>query len=571
MSFAWPAYLVSLAIVALFFHPCAAHSQDRGSREINTDNVSTLTLTFSFRTGSAGGQAGAPAIGGTTLFVLTPFPHTLLALDLSRPDDPVKWRFAPEPNWNAEGLGGPAAVSLGPAIADGHVFINTLDGHTIALDAATGSVIWNAETAHVGSGETLTSSPLIADGKVFVGNSGDDFGVRGWIAALDAGVGRELWRRWSTGPDADVGIGTAFKPFYPDARGTDRGVSTWVGTQWQHGGGSVSGPILFDPQARILFHGTGHPAPWNPDAHRGGNKWTSGLFGRDIATGDARWFIGVNPHDRFAFGSARTGVLADREWRGAPRKLLIHPDPNGFVYVIDRTSGEILAADPYVNSNAMSGVDLASGRPRMLPERASRQNTTTRDVCPGWPGALGGEPAPSPDGRLLFIPASRLCMDFEARNASFIPGTAFVGANVRAKAPPDAAGGALVAWDVDAGKPAWTVAEKFPVASGILALGDVVFYGTLDGFFKAVDARSGRPLWQFKTRSGMAGQPIAFRGPDGARRVAVMSGIGGAFGAVVANEIDRRDATAANGLANALADLPRPDDPSGTLYVFGVP
>ena len=203
---------------------------------------------------------------------------------------PAKWRYAPNADGAAEGLACCDTINMGPVVANGRVFLNTLDGHTIALDASSGSVVWDTTTAGVASGETLTGSPLVVDGKVFIGNSGDDYGARGWIAALDAATGRELWRRYSTGSDGDVGIGLAFHPFYADSRGADRGEVTWTSSSWEHGGGSVSGPIVYDPELHLLLHGTGHPAPWNPDQHGGDNKWTSGLFARDPDTGAARWF-----------------------------------------------------------------------------------------------------------------------------------------------------------------------------------------------------------------------------------------------------------------------------------------
>jgi glucose dehydrogenase len=163
-------------------------------------------------------------------------------------------------------------------------------------------------------------------------------------------------------------------------------------------------------------------------------------------------------------------------------------------------------------------------------------------------------------------------MDMEARNVSFIQGTAYVGANVRAKSPPHGERGALIGWDIDAAKPAWTNREKFPVAGGVLATaGDLIFYGTLDGVFKALDARTGQQLWQFQASSGIIGRPIAYQGPDGHQYVAVLAGLGGPFGTVVRHGIDERDATGAHGMANALQDLPHPNDPSGTLYVFGLP
>ena len=241
------------------------------------------------------------------------------------------------------------------------------------------------------------------------------------------------------------------------------------------------------------------------------------------------------------------------------------------MYVLDRATGEMLSAEPFTTLNATHGVDVATGALHRDDSHASRFATMTRDVCPGWPGAVGGAPALSPDGGLLYIPVSRLCMDLEARTTSFIQGTAFVGANVREKSPPDGMRGALVGWDIDAGKPAWSVPETFPVAGGVLATGGVVFYGTLDGVFKALDGKSGRELWRFKASSGIIGRPISYRGPDGRPYVAVLAGLGGAFGTVARRGIDKRDATAAFGMANALQDLPEPTDPSGTLYVFGLP
>ena len=543
----------------------------QGDGDIDVESVGRLQLVFSFRTGSPHGHAGAPQVDGDTLFVLTPFPHTLFALDIRRPGAPAKWRYAPKADGAAEGLACCDTINMGPVVANGRVFLNTLDGHTIALDASSGSVVWDTTTAGVASGETLTGSPLVVDGKVFIGNSGDDYGARGWIAALDAGTGREQWRRYSTGSDGDVGIDLAFHPFYADSRGADRGEVTWTSSGWERGGGSVSGPIVYDPELHLLLHGTGHPAPWNPDQHGGDNKWTSGLFARDPDTGAARWFDQFSPHDLFALGSAGSLLSADRDWRGTARKLLIHPDPNGYVYVLDRTSGEILSAEPFATVNASHGVDLASGALRVDSNRASRVNTMTRDVCPGWPGAVSGASALSPDAPLLFIPVNRLCMDMEARNTSYIPGTAFVGANVRAKSPVDGMRGAVTGWDFEAGKADWTVPERYPVASGVLTTGGLVFYGTLDGQFKALDARSGRLLWQFQASSGIIGQPIAYRGADGRPYIAVLAGLGGPFGAIARRGSDKRDATADHGMANALADLPAPADPSGSLYVFGLP
>lgn len=541
--------------------------------EIDAENVAGLSLSFSFRTGHPRGHAAAPRVSGDTLLVLTPFPHRLYALDLSKPDRPVRWTYAPKADPMAEGLACCDVLNRGPVVADGRVYFNTLDGRTIALDSGSGRVVWDVASASLAAGETLTSAPLVAGGRVYIGNSGDDFGARGWIAALEAETGREIWRRYSTGPDAEVGIGPAFKPFYPGDRGPDLGVRTWPPSAWEHGGGSVSGPLLHDPDLDLVIHGTGHPAPWNPEQRPGDNKWTSGLFARDAASGAARWFDQLNPHDLFALGATAASIPVERDWRGARRRLLIHAGANGHVYVLDRLSGEILSAEPFTAVNATRGVDLATGALRRDDAKAARTNVMARDVCPAWTGATGsGAPAYSPRTELLYIPASRLCMDIEVRNANFIAGSAFTGANLRQKAPAGGSRGALVAWDVAAGKAAWTISEDFPVAGGVLATaGGLVLYGTLDGDLKAADAASGRVLWRFKASSGIIGEPTTFPGPDGRQYVAVMAGLGGAFGMAARRGIDARDATAAGGAANALRDLPKPADESGTLYVFRLP
>jgi PQQ-dependent dehydrogenase (methanol/ethanol family) len=546
--------------------------------QINTGNVGRLTLAFTFRTDQPGGHSGAPAVLGDTLFVQTPFPHRILALDLRQRSAPVKWSFSPPADGRASGLACCDATAAGPSPSGDRLYVNTLDGHTIALDAASGRVMWDFVTADTVRAETLATAPTVVGDRVFVGNAGDDFGARGWIAALDAATGRTLWKRFNIGPDQDVGIGTAFRPPYPSDQGRDLGVETWPPQAWQQGGGGLASDMVYDAGPALLIYGTGHPAPWNPDPRPGDNKWTSGLFARDPATGDARWFVSVNPHDLYALGAGGSLLLADLPWHGSNRHLLIHPDANGQVYVLDPATGRILSAIPFTPVNATGGVDLATGALHRSNAGAITPNSVTRGICPAWPGATGtdgtslGGSAFSPQTRLLYIPANRLCMDMEARDTSFMAGTPFIGANLRMTAAPGTSRGELIAWDVEAGKPAWTADEAFPVEGSVLATaGGLVFYGTLDDTFRASDARTGRLLWQFRTSSGIIGQPITFQLSDGHQYVAVMAGTGGAAGRVAENGIDLRDATAAHGYTNALHDLKQPADFSGTLYVFALP
>jgi len=565
-------------------------------RGIDAENAGSLKPIFSFRIPQPEGLSGSVVVAGSMLFLQSPFPHVIFALDLMRPDDPVRWSFTPPARRDAAGLDWYGATTGGPVLTGDRLFLNTFDGHTMALEAATGHVVWDAAIADPADGETLTAPPLVTGGRVFIGVAGDDFGVRGWVAALDAETGAVVWKRYNTGPDQDVGIGPGFLPPYTrdaggKSGGENLGVKTWPPDAWRHGGGGLSGGFAYDPETNLVLHGTGHPAPWNPDLRRGANNWTSGLFARDPATGEARWFLSLAPHDRYAFGAAGSLVLAPMprakpegstlantegpkpEARNLDHEVLIHPDANGYVYVLDRRTGAILSATPFVDVNATGGIDVATGAPRDNPEKTLNTNSTTRDICPGWPGATGrSASAYSPRTRLLYIPVSRLCMDMEPREANFMRGTPFTGANLRMTAPAGRSRGALIAWDVAAGKAAWTADENFPVESGVLATeSDVVFYGTLDGWFKALDGRSGRTLWRFRAPSGIISQPIAFRLPDGRHCVAVLTGVGGAAGATSRERIDIRDATAAHGHAAVMADLKPPEDSGGAVYVFALP
>jgi PQQ-dependent dehydrogenase (methanol/ethanol family) len=400
-------------------------------------------------------------------------------------------------------------------------------------------------------------------------------GVRGWLKALDLASGAVKWTAYSTGPDSDVLIGSRFKPWYPKDRGKDLGISTWVGEQWKIGGGTVWGWISYDPQLDLIYYGAANPGPWNPDQRPGDNKWTSTLFARDATTGEAVWAYQMNPHDLHDYDGVNESLLIDLPWKGGgqTRKVLVHPDRNGYVYVMDRATGEVLSAEPFVHITSTHGVDLKTGALALDQSKHPRVGEVTRDICPAAPGGKDWQPSSfSPRTGMVYIPHQNLCMDEEGLEANYIAGTPYVGMNVKMMAGPGGHRGELSAWDPVAGRAAWKIQEDLPVWSGTLATaGDVVFYGTMDGWFKAIDARTGAPLWQYKTGSGIIGQPITYRGPDGKQYVAVMSGVGGWAGAIVAGNLDPRDSTAALGMAAAMSDLPQKSTKGGTLYVFSLP
>jgi glucose dehydrogenase len=255
------------------------------------------------------------------------------------------------------------------------------------------------------------------------------------------------------------------------------------------------------------------------------------------------------------------------------RKVLLHPDRNGYVYVLDRATGEVLSADAFVHVTSTLGVDLTNGALRYNPDKDPRAGKAVYDVCPASPGGKDWQPtAWSPRTKLLYIPHQNLCQDAATYETSYIAGTPYVGADVRIKPGPGGQRGAFTAWDPVARRKVWSLPEKFPVWSGALVTaGDVVFYGTLDGMFKAVDAKSGALLWQYKTESGIIGQPVSYLGPDGKQYIAILAGVGGWAGAVVSGDIDVRDGSAALGMTHAMRDLPQHTQKGGKLYVFTLP
>ena len=550
-----------------------ANSRFSPLTELSTDNAVSLRLAFTFSTGTMRGHESSPLVVGSTMYVLSPFPHVLYALDLTRPGAPLKWKYEPHPDFASQGEACCDVVNRGPAYAERHIVFTTLDAQTISVDAETGAETWRVKLGEFQRGETMTMAPLVVRDKVFVGNSGGEFGVRGWIQALDLATGKTLWKAYNTGPDSDVLIGADFKPFYEGDRGKDLGVKTWPADTWQQGGGTVWGWLSYDPELNLLYHGTANPGPWNSEVRPGDNKWTSGIFARDADTGQARWFYQWSPHDLFDWDGINENVLLDMDWKGQPRKVLVHPERNGFLYVLDRTSGEVLAADPYHAVTAATGVDLKTGRLQYVPDKIPAMQKIIRDICPTAPGAKDWNPSAfSPRTGYLYIPHNNLCMDWENTEANYIAGTPYIGAEVRMKAGPGGNMGKLTAWDIANRREAWSIKERFPLWSGTLTTaGDLVFYGNLEGDFKAADARTGKVLWQYKTGSGIIGQPTTFEGPDGHQYVAILSGIGGWAGAVVSNDLDARDGSAAKGFANAVADLKKVTTRGGTLYVFGLP
>jgi PQQ-dependent dehydrogenase (methanol/ethanol family) len=550
-----------------------ASTRFSGLDQITSGNVTNLKLAWSFSTGVLRGHEAVPIVAENTMYVVTPYPNIVYALDLTQPGGTVKWKYESNPASASQGVACCDVVNRGAVYSEGKLFFNTLDNYTIGLDASTGKELWKTQVGDINKGETMTMAPLVVKDKVLVGNSGGEFGVRGWLTALDTTTGKIAWRAYHTGPDSEVLIGQNFHPFYQQDQGKDLGISSWPADAWRIGGGTTWGWISYDPDSDLIFYGTGNPGPWNPEQRPGDNKWTCGIFARKPENGEAVWYYQFSPHDLHDYDAVNEQILLELPINGQARKVLVRPERNGYVYVLDRTNGQVLSANAFAYITSSKGVDLNSGKLLYNEEKNPDVGKVVREICPAAPGAKDWQPSAfSPRTGLMYIPHQNLCMDVEGLEANYIAGTPYVGANVKMYAGPGGNRGEFLAWDPVKGEKVWAIAEKFPVWSGAVATaGDVVFYGTMDGWFKAVDARSGQPLWQFKVGSGIIGQPVSYRGPDGKQYVAVLAGVGGWSGAIVAAGLDPRDPTGALGFVNAMTDLPDATTKGGMLYVFALP
>jgi lanthanide-dependent methanol dehydrogenase len=498
--------------------------------EINASNVARLREAWTFSDGTQNGHEAAPLVINDTMYLVTPFPNISYALDLTKPGAPIRWSFAPNPSPVSIGKACCDTVNRGGAIANGKLIYNLLDNHVVAVDMKTGKEVWRTKMGEVTHGETMTMAPLVVGKKVFVGNSGGELGVWGWIAALDVDTGKELWRAHSTGTDKDVLIGPDFKPFYSWMVGKDLGVKTWPANMFHQGAGSVWAWISYDPQLNLIYYGTSNPGPRVPAQRPGYNLWTSTIFARDADTGMAKWAYQFTPHDQWDYDGVNENILLDITWQGKPRKALMHFDRNAFAYLMDRTTGEVLQATPFAYQNWSKGIDLKTGMPIVNPEMQPKPGVKLANVCPPDIGGKDWQPSAfSPRTGLVYAGIFNICMDVTDHPQSYIPGTPYDGMQMKRYPAPGGNWGEFMAWDPLTGKKAWAIREKFMTMSGVLATaGDVVFYGTADGWFRAVDAHSGKVLWSHKLGSGVIGQPMTYIGPDKRQYVAVYSGVGGA-------------------------------------------
>ncbi len=549
-----------------------ANTRYSGLKEITAENAKSLRPVWTFSTGVLGGHEGQPLMVNNTLYVVTPYPNVLYAFDLTQEGYPLKWKYRPYVNPTAIGTACCDTVNRGAAYADGNIIYNLLDGHTVAVNATTGKEVWKTQVADLQIGETVTMAPLVVKNKVLVGNAGAELGARGWIKALESRTGKILWTGYSTGPDKDVLIDPAFyRPHYAKEQGSDLGAKSWPNAAaWAVGGGTVWGWLSYDSALNLVYYGTGNPAPYNASQRPGDNKWTNSMLARNPDDGKVRWAYQQTPHDNWDFDAIQEHILVDLLFEGKTRQALVHFDKNGFVYTVDRTNGALLSAVPYVNVNWAKRVDLTTGLPEINPEKTTGAGKVTKNICPNLEGGKNQQPAAySPRTQLFYVPTSNMCMDFKPTEIGYIVGTPYIGAEIPYTAGPGPLG-AYIAWDAVAGKKVWTLAEPYPVWGGALVTGgDVLFYGTLDGWFKVVDARKGTVLWKFKVGSGVVGNPITYTGPDGKQYVAVYAGIGGDWW-LLSGDTRSDDPTDVRPPADFMPDIAKHTSRGGIVWIFAL-
>jgi PQQ-dependent dehydrogenase (methanol/ethanol family) len=361
-------------------------------KQINAGNVNKLQVAWMFSTGVLRGHEGSPLVIGDTMYLVTPFPNNVFALDLET--QKIKWKYAPKQDPAVIPQMCCDTVNRGVAYADGKVFLQQADSTLVALDAKSGKVVWSVKNGDPKVGAVNTNAPHIFKDKVITGISGGEWGVRGYLSAYDIKTGKMVWRGYSTGPDSEMLIDPNTTTTWTDGAvkpvGADSSLKTWKGDQWKIGGGTTWGWYSYDPDLNLLYYGTGNPSTWNPSQRPGDNKWSMSVWARDVDTGKVKWVYQMTPYDEWDFDGINEMILADINVGGAAKKVLVHFDRNGFGYTIDRTNGALLVAqkfDPAVNWATQ--VDMKTGRAVRFPVQHRKRADVSKGVCSGRAGIEG--------------------------------------------------------------------------------------------------------------------------------------------------------------------------------------
>jgi alcohol dehydrogenase (cytochrome c) len=483
--------------------------------KITTGNVGKLKVAWALQLGSLRSQESTPLVVGETLYVTSSHgPKHVFAVDARTGS--VRWRYSPEVPPGIDQFACCDVNNRGVAYANGKVFVGRLDGYLVALDATNGKELWKTQVVDFTQGSVITSPPTIVKNLVITGFGGGEYGARGYISAMEQDTGKEVWRFWTIpGPG-------------------EPGNESWKGDSWQFGGGAAWGIGSYDPKLNLLYYGTSNPSPWGasvrgPDSNEYGkftNLYTSTTLAINPDTGKLVWYYQSTPHDAWDYDGVNELVLTDLSIGGQMTPVALKADRNGFFYVLNRQTGKLISAKPFVPINWATGVDLNTGRPIEVPEKRPKFKQRSKDICPNLLGGKNWQPMSfSPQTGLVYIPSINLCMDMEGAEPAYQRGKFYLAFEFDlGKGGPGGYLGELMAWDPVKQEKVWGNKDELPWLGGALTTkGGLAFHGDIKGWFKALDAKTGKVLWQFNTGSGISAAPITYE-LDGKQYVAVVSG-----------------------------------------------
>jgi quinohemoprotein ethanol dehydrogenase len=506
--------------------------------QINVDNVDELGLAWTFDTDSFRGLEATPLVKDGVLYATRPW-SSVFAID-ARTGTKL-WDYDPQVDKSIGWKACCDVVNRGVALYEDKVYVGAIDGRLIALDAKTGAEVWSVQTTDPERPYTITGAPRVADGKVIIGNGGAELGVRGYVTAYDANTGEEAWRFWVVPGNPADGFENPDMEF---------AATTWAGNWWEVGGGGTSwDSIIYDPEARLVYVGTGNGSPWSHEirsAGTGDNLFLSSIVALHVDTGRVAWHYQTTPADNWDYTAVQGLMQAELVINGVERKVIMQAPKNGFFYVLDRLTGELLSAQPYAEVTWASGVSMETGRPIETPQ--ARYQDAISIISPGPGGAHNWHPMSfSPLTGLVYLPSQQgsrfnYVMDpnYEYKPGTWNTGLPFGSTDGIAQRTDDAyaAGtgpapetpGALLAWDPLTNKPRWQVNYPFPTLGGTLATaGNLVFHGVGDGHFYAYRADNGERVWDVDLGVSIMAPPITYM-LDGKQYISVLAGWGGAVG-----------------------------------------
>jgi len=515
--------------------------------QINATNVGRLKVAWALQLGSLRSQESTPILVGDLLYVTSSHgPKNVFAADARTGE--VKWRYSPEVPAGIEQYACCDVNNRGVAHANGKIFVGRLDGHLVALDAKTGKELWKSQVIDHTGGSVITSPPIVVKNLVITGFGGGEYGVRGYITAFDQATGREVWKLYTVpGPG-------------------EPGNDTWKGDSWKFGGGVAWHIGSYDPALNLLYYGTSNPSPWGA-AIRGNdssnidpysNLYTASTLAINPDTGKIVWHYQTTPHDAWDYDGVNELVLVDLDIKGQKTPVALKADRNGFFYVLDRRNGKLLSAEKFVDLNWAKSIDMTTGRPVENADKRPRLGFRAKDICPNLIGGKNWMPMSySFQTGLVYLPTMNLCMDLEGAQPQYKRGAFYLAVEFDlGKSGPGGHLGEVMAWDPVKQQKVWGNKDELLFMGGMLSTaGGLVFHGDLKGWFKALDAKTGRTLWQFQTGSGVSAAPMTYE-LGGKQYLAVVSGRTFAIPAFFGPIGEKMVAASAEG---------------GTLFVFELP